>query len=117
MPQPSPKSQYMNLSNHNRLAYVECGIMVLVFYLFNVFTPYVADDFAFAYSAFSLSNIPNALHGLYFGWSGRIVAHFFAYFWLSVGKDFFDVANTLVYCAFIYLVAAHISVPCAFSSF
>jgi len=99
----------MTTRNYNKLLLVGSIGMVLVFFILNVYTPLVADDFALATNIHSITDIFRSQYNMYFNWGGRNVAHFFAQFWLLTGKPLFNIANTVVYCAFILLVQFHIS--------
>jgi len=81
----------------------------LFFFVLNVYTPLIADDFSYSLRVHSVSDIFILRYNDYFHWGGRWIAHFFAQIWLLVGKPFFNVANTIVYCFFLFLVQFHIT--------
>lgn len=82
-------------------------IFILTFVL-NSLTPLVADDFY--YSVFkgnrvtSLIDIFNSQVYQYFHWGGRIVAHTIAQIFLMMPKWIFNIFNTLMLIAEIYLI-------------
>jgi hypothetical protein len=92
-------------------------VVILTFFLFNVFTPVAVDDFAYLYSFADGSRITSTLDVIesqrvhYFSQSGRSVAHFFAQIFLMFDhKIIFDIMNTAVYVIFILAVQFHINV-------
>jgi hypothetical protein len=93
----------------NRLLIVGCVCLVLLFLLLNIYTPLIADDFSDSLGIYSISHILGAMNYTYFYWSGRMVGSFLIFFCLLVGKPFFDIANTIIYCLFIFLVQFHIT--------
>jgi len=100
----------MTTKNYNKLLFAGCVGTVLAFFMLNVYTPLVVvDDFSYSLGIYSIADIFKFQYNMYFNWSGRSVGHFLMQFWLLVGKPFFNVANTVVYCAFILLVQFHIT--------
>jgi len=83
-------------------------IIVLLFFILNVLTSLVVDDFGYSLGLYSFSDVVKTVHDMYFDWGGRLVAHFFTFFWLFAGKFYFNIANTIMYCLFIFLVQFHI---------
>jgi hypothetical protein len=75
----------------------------------NCLTPLIADDYSYSLGIHSVADIIKYQYGQWLGWGGRSVAHFLAQFWLLLGKPFFNIANTLVYCGFIFLTCFHIN--------
>jgi hypothetical protein len=88
-------------------------LICFVFLGLNILTPLIADDYAYSMlgkngeHTQSIFDIFSALHSYYFKWGGRCVAHFFAWFWLFVGKSFFNIANTMIYCMFVLSIQFH----------
>jgi hypothetical protein len=88
-------------------------LVVFIFLILNKLTPLIADDYCFSMAGkdgsrtSSISDILRWLYNYYMTWSGRSIAHFFALFCLFVGKSFFNIANTIVYCGFILLIQFH----------
>jgi hypothetical protein len=87
---------------------VSAGIIIL-FFLLNCFTPLIADDYSYSLGIYSVADIIDAQYNQWFSWGGRCVAHFLAQFWLLLGKPFFNIANTFVYCLFVILTYFHIT--------
>ena len=94
-------------STTNKLLYIGCASVVLFFFLLNVYTPLISDDFVSPPSA--ISDILKFLSYHYQNTGGRCVAYLFSQLSLFVGKPIFNVINTAVYCAFILLVIFHIT--------
>ena len=83
-------------------------LVIALFLVLNIYTPLIADDYSYSIGINSISDIFASQYSSYFNWGGRCVAHFIAQFWLLVGKPFFNIANTIVYCVFILLIQFHI---------
>ena len=78
----------------------------LVFLGFNLFTPYVADDYTYM-GGKSLLDMLHKEYMQYMNMNGRSVAHFLARVFLSQNKILFDVINTgmflwLTYCIYLH---------------
>lgn len=78
----------------------------LVFFwmlLLNALTPYLADDFTFAYAfdtGLRLQSLPQLIQSLayhYYEWSGRVVVKFFAQGFTMLPKAVFDLCNAAAY--------------------
>jgi hypothetical protein len=88
-------------------------VIISVFLALNIFTPLVVDDYIYSLlgkdggHAQSIFDILNFCKSYYLDWGGRIISHFFAAFWLFVGKPLFNIANTTVYIFFILLLQFH----------
>ncbi|MCL2441297.1 MAG: DUF6056 family protein [Treponema sp.] len=89
--------------------YLCCVGIILLFFLFNVYTPLIADDYSYSKGINSVTDIIESQYEHYFNWGGRSIAHFFAQLLLLIGKPVFNAVNTLIYCAFIFLVYFHIT--------
>ena len=82
-------------------------IFLVIFY-FNAMTPLNADDFT--YSVFqgakidSIGDIVRSQYAHYFRWGGRTVVHFIAQLFLLAGKSVFNIANSLMYLFFVFIV-------------
>ena len=76
----------------------------LVFLGFNLFTPYVADDYTYM-GGKSLLDMLHKEYMQYMNMNGRSVAHFLARVFLSQNKILFDVINTGM---FLWLTTAFI---------
>jgi len=82
-------------------------VIVLLFFILNVLTPLIADDYVYS-NVHSVSEAAKETYKMYFAWSGRLLAHFTELCWLFVGKSIFNIANTAVYCLFVLLIQFHI---------
>ena len=83
--------------------------IIWAMYEFNRHTPLVADDMILAMFVreHNLYEILEAFYNYYMYWGGRVVVHFIALCFLSVDKSIFNVANTLVYVIFNFLILFH----------
>jgi hypothetical protein len=88
----------------------------VAFFILNYFTPLIADDFLYSFifktgnRLSSISDIFVSQYNHYYSWGGRTVAIFLTQLFLYFGdKNIFNVCNTIVYCAFIYLICFHIT--------
>ncbi len=92
-------------------------ILILILFCFfigillcNIFTPMVADDFSFNFSAYNgermteFSQIFTALKGHATHSNGRVVAHFFVYLMIILPKMVFNVVNSLMFVLQIFLM-------------
>jgi hypothetical protein len=82
--------------------------VVMLFFILNALTPLIADDYGISLGLYSFFDVAKSTYDLYFDWSGRLFANFMIKFWIFAGKPFFNIANTLVYCLFAFLVHFHI---------
>lgn len=77
---------------------------------FNLLTPYIADDWSYA-SASDFLDIFRQEYSHYFTTNGRSFAHIIARTFLLLGKNnmiwVFDVANSIVYMIFSFLIYIH----------
>ena len=99
----------MNKSKYNIILYICCIAIVFIFFLYNVYTPMITDDYSYSLGINSVSDIIKSQYEHYFNWGGRSVAHFLAQLWLLIGKPLFNAANTIIYFLFIMLVCFHIT--------
>jgi hypothetical protein len=99
----------MKTLNLNRVLIVISIGVILLFLILNIYTPLVADDYSYSIGINSVLDILKSQYYSYFNWGGRNPAHFIAQFWLLSGKPFFNIANTLIYCVFIFLIQFHIT--------
>jgi hypothetical protein len=110
-------------NRRNYLSVVFPVLVIIGFFLFNVFTPSAIDDFAYRYNfangegITSIAGILESQRAHYFGQGGRSVAHFLAQIFLMFeNKIFFDIANTFVYFIFITLIHVHIRASFSFKT-
>jgi hypothetical protein len=83
-------------------------ITVLSFFILNALTPLIADDYGYSLGLYSFFDVVKTTYDRYFDWGGRLLSNFLLYFWLLAGKFYFNIANTIIYCLFIFLVQFHI---------
>ena len=101
------KKIYKNIINNK---YFYLAIIFIFILLFNILTPYLYDDFWYMYGLKNDNRIKNLydifinLKTMYLEWGGRVLAHFFAYFFLMLPKWIFNIINSLVYTLNIYLI-------------
>ncbi|MCL2259849.1 MAG: DUF6056 family protein [Fibromonadales bacterium] len=81
--------------------------VVIAFFILNVLTPLIADDYGYSLANSAFDAVKLA-HDRYLDWDGRLFGHFWTYFWLFTGKSIFNIANTIMYCLFVFLVQFHI---------
>ena len=91
------------------MQYIACVFIIFLFFFLNHYTLLVADDFNYSMGINSISDIVASQYNHYFNWGGRSIAHFLVQFWLLVGKPVFNIANTIVYGIFIFLIHFHIT--------
>jgi len=99
---------YFNSIRLKRFANVLSLGVIILFFIFNVLTPLVADDYYYSLGVLSISDVAKKTYGIYFNMNGRIIVNFLVSFWLFIGKSIFNIANTAIYCLFIYSIQFHI---------
>lgn len=93
-------------------------ILIFLFLIFitmlimNFLTPLIADDYTYSFGLNNkkISNIGDIFIKQYYHylkWGGRSVAHTIAQFFLMIGKNIFNIANSLIYCVMVYLIYLH----------
>ena len=86
-----------------RLFVATAAVVFLWMFLLNCLTPYIADDFTFAYAfdtGLRLQSLPQLLKSLayhYYEWSGRVVVKFFAQGFTMFPKVVFNLCNAAAY--------------------
>lgn len=86
-----------------RLFAAAAAVVFLWMFLLNCLTPYIADDFTFAYAfdtGLRLHSLPQLLQSLayhYYEWSGRVVVKFFAQGFTMFPKVLFNLCNAAAY--------------------
>jgi hypothetical protein len=90
-------------------------ITAFIFFILNIFTPLIADDFSYSF-IFGTERRISSIHDIiisqynhYTAWGGRIVAHFLAQFFLFIGKNYFNIFNVIIFTVFNYLLYFHIT--------
>ena len=90
---------------HRRVFCLMAAAVFAVMLLFNCLTPYIADDFTFAYAFDTgerLHSLPQLLQSLAFHyreWTGRVVVKFFAQGFTMFPKLLFNLCNAGAYLA------------------
>ena len=85
-------------------------VLLAVFFVLNVLSPFAADDYSFMYSwedgtrITSMSQIFETLVCVYETLIGRMISVFFCIFFLMFPKDVFNVVNTIVFVATVVLI-------------
>lgn len=95
--------------------YLYASIFTIMFLLTNnmYFTP---DEYNYSHIPWtdikisSLSDILYSQKILYLNWTGRIIAHSLIQLFLFIGRYSFPIANSLIFCIFIYLISTFISI-------
>lgn len=101
----------LKLSKKNQKRLILFSIFAMMLIL-NFLTPLIADDYSYSFGADGerITNIIDIVirqvdHWL--TWGGRNVAHFIANFFLMYPKAIFNVLNSLMYTALVYLIYKH----------
>lgn len=82
----------------------------------NGFTPYWNDEFAYSFISggdkklSGFYDIIRSQHNLYYNWTGRVLIHAIVQFFLLLGKDYFNIFNSIFFVALIYLVCSFVRV-------
>jgi len=95
---------------------------IIVFFMFNILTPFWWDDFVMGcflttwhgqprtVLLSSFSDVIVSTYNIYQTWHGRSVADFINFsFMFFKDKNIFNVCNTVVYCIFILLIGFHVT--------
>ncbi len=88
-------------------------IIALLFYVLNLQTPLFADDYSYCYSFYNGERISNfgdifsSLKAHYYSANGRVVSHFFAQLFLLIGKNYFNVFNSVSFLFLGFLIVWH----------
>lgn len=92
--------------NHQTKALFALILAGGVFLVLNFLTPYVADDWSYSGST-GLIDVFRQEYTHYFHTNGRSMAHILARFFLMYPKPVFNLANSIVYVIFTYLIFLH----------
>ena len=95
--------------NMNKFFILISILLMFIFFLFNNYTPLIADDFSLSLGINSINDILLLTKNYYFDWGGRVIGFFFTQISLFLGKNFYNIVNTFMYIFFILLVCLHIS--------
>ena len=94
------------------------AFIVVFFFIRNMLIPMAFDDYVYAFiwngtfaqglsSLERVSSITDVFISQwthYFTWGGRIISHAFVQFFIMIGKEYFNVVNTLVFAILIWLI-------------
>lgn len=100
----------MNKKNIFKTPYIYLITIFIFMFLLNSLTSFVLDDYYFMFKFNSNEKIRNLydiiifLKDYYLQWSGRIVANFFSLLFTNMPKVIFNICNSLVYTANIFLI-------------
>lgn len=93
-------------TNHRKMCFrLLAGAVFALMLLYNCLTPYIADDFTFAYAfdtGLRLQSLPQLIQSLafhYMEWTGRVVVKFFAQGFTMFPKIIFNLFNAAAYLA------------------
>lgn len=81
-----------------------------IIFIFSINVNYNADEYNYSFITWSqtrISSLYDILQSqklLYFNWTGRILVHSLIQILLFIPKYFYAILNSLVFCAFIYLI-------------
>lgn len=85
-------------------------VVFLLMFLLNSYSPLIMDDYNYTFGLNGrISSIKDILiyqKWFYLNWGGRNVAHFIAQFFLMNNKILFNVLNTIVFTAMVYLISS-----------
>ena len=87
------------------------AIAFLMIFVYNVLTPYMSDDYAYAIEvrkAESIWDLVKQQYGEYLSNSGRIIGQFNVRLSLAVDKQVFNVVNSLMFLALVLLMYKNI---------
>ena len=101
------------MQKENKTKIITLCMLLFIFcsmYLLNHFTPLIADDFSYALTTDknhriqSLMDIINYQANYYMNWGGRNIAHTIAQLFLMHSKSLFNIFNSFMYTAMVYLI-------------
>ncbi len=98
------------INTSKKLLTVACVFLFLFIFVLNCLTPYIADDFTYHYSFYdgtriqAVSDIFLSMYGHAFKTNGRVIAHWFEQFFMLFPKVVFNLCNSCVYVALMYLL-------------
>lgn len=96
------------------------GIAFITIYAYNLLTPYLSDDYAYLIDvrkAHSLLDLVRQQYGEYLSNSGRVIGQFNVRLSLSVNKQIFNVVNSLMFTALIFLIYENVQRKKKYDSF
>ncbi|MEK3772667.1 DUF6056 family protein [Paenibacillus sp. FSL R5-0887] len=103
--------------NAYRVSIIFLSIIIFGYFLkLNGFTPYWNDEFAYSFiigsdtRVNSMIDIISSQHYLYFNWTGRVIIQSLVQFFLLIGKDYFNIINSILVVFLIYLVCSFVRI-------
>ena len=96
------------------------GIAFITIYAYNLLTPYLSDDYAYLIDvrkAHSLLDLVRQQYGEYLSNSGRVIGQFNVRLSLSVNKQIFNIINSLMFTALIFLIYENVQRKKKYDSF
>ena len=100
--------------------YLIFGIAFITIYAYNLLTPYLSDDYAYLIDvrkAHSLLDLVRQQYGEYLSNSGRVIGQFNVRLSLSVNKQIFNIINSLMFTALIFLIYENVQRKKKYDSF
>lgn len=106
----------MKSISQNKQILISLFIIGTCFYLLNLLTPEYLDDYLYKFQFINgiantnhpiihIKDIINSQINHYFTFNGRIIVHSFVQLFTSIlGKNIFNIVNSLCYCLFIFLL-------------
>ena len=94
----------------NKWTTITIGVMFFIAVLYNVMSPYAADDYSYMFSAVTGERISNvfqiviSLMDDYLKVNGRVLPHFFVQFFMIFPKWVFNLVNAAMYVVLIGLL-------------
>jgi len=91
------------------------ALIFICIYVLNHLTPLLADDYCYSFLLGTEDRLTNfgdifkSLTAQYTNTGGRVVGHFFAQLFLMLDKSIFNIANSLIYVLFLFLIYFHIN--------
>ena len=100
------------MEKHRKLIfYAILAAAFLTIYAYNILTPYLSDDYAYAIDvreAGSLWDLVKQQYGEYLSNSGRVIGQFNVRLSLSASKQVFNVVNSVMFVGLVLLMYANI---------
>lgn len=106
-------SRLKNMSLQKKVFILITCCIFIGFLIFNILTPYLADDYSYMYSFAKpeqVKTIWDAAQSVYahaFTMNGRTIPHFFVQVFLIYNKIIFDFVNALMATLLVYLIYRH----------
>ena len=92
---------------------ITLGLIAISFFVLNLFTPYIGDDYLLKCNLNNFIDIVVQNYNHYFLTNGRLVSHFFSRLFLLLPKIWFNIFNTFIYIIFLLLIYKHATLDLA----